>query len=286
MTSNTIDTVWPKGSTRLVAVIGDPVSHSLSPILHNCAFKTLGLDWVYTAFTVRQAQLDQALEGVRALGIEGLSVTMPHKVQVVKKLDSCSKNAQILGAVNTISRIGNNLIGHNTDGDGFVDAIKAELGFDVASKRCLIIGAGGAARSIALSLAQNQAEKVMIVARDASRAIEVANLAGKVGQVVSPEAAKDAELIINATPLGMKGFDTSFPINPSFISPGQIFVDLIYFPLQTPMAKELQKKQVKVLNGVAMLLYQAARAFNIWTGQEAPIEQMSKALMNEIANFF
>src|SRR2546423_2823555 len=138
--------VWPTATTHLVGIIGDPVRHSLSPVLHNAAFAALDLDWAYVAFEVPYRAGGAAVEAVRSLGLEGLSVTMPHKADAAAAVDELSPTAETLGVINTVVRRGDRLLGESTDGEGFVDALRADVGFEPAGKRCVIVGAGGAAR--------------------------------------------------------------------------------------------------------------------------------------------
>ncbi|HEX2192088.1 MAG TPA: shikimate dehydrogenase, partial [Acidimicrobiales bacterium] len=188
---------WAPGShTRVAAVIGHPVRHSLSPVLHNAAFRALELDWVYVAFEVPDGGAPSALAGMRALGIEGLSVTMPHKDAVAAAVDRLSPTARALGAVNTVVRRADVLEGHNTDGAGFLAAVRDDEGFDPAGRRCLVLGAGGAARAVVKALADAGAAEVVVVNRTASRAEAAAALAGPVGRVGTADRAADAELIV------------------------------------------------------------------------------------------
>ena len=173
------------GSTILVGVIGCPVKHSFSPVILNAAFKEAKMDWVYTAFETPEEELTDAIKGVRALGIAGLSVTMPHKVKVCALLDEISDSAQTLEAVNCIVNEGGKLKGHNTDGDGFIDAVKHDAGLDVADKKVLIIGSGGSARSIIHSLGEAGAREIAVINRTKKKALDALELAGSVGRLIS-----------------------------------------------------------------------------------------------------
>jgi shikimate dehydrogenase len=167
----------------VAGVIGSPIRHSLSPVLHNAAFRALDLDWAFLAFEVTAGDGAAAVHGARALGIEGLSVTMPHKADVIPALDKLSPTAEKLGAVNTITRQGGALLGLSTDGPGFLDALRLDEGFDPAGRRCVVFGAGGAARAVVLALAEAGAAQVTVVNRTAERAREAVALAGAVGRV-------------------------------------------------------------------------------------------------------
>ncbi|HKY16103.1 MAG TPA: shikimate dehydrogenase, partial [Microthrixaceae bacterium] len=181
--------------------------HSLSPAIHQAAFAATGLDWTFVAFEVPPESLDAAIEGMRALGIAGLSVTMPHKEAVVDLVDELSPAARELGAVNCVADVDGRLVGHNTDGDGLMAALDAE-GVDVAGRRVVVLGAGGAARAVVRSLALRGAEQVVVVNRSADRAARAAALAGEAGAVGGVESLSSADVVVNATPVGM-GEDTS-----------------------------------------------------------------------------
>ncbi|MBO0887020.1 MAG: shikimate dehydrogenase, partial [Acidimicrobiales bacterium] len=195
--------VWPSGATRLAGVIGDPVRHSLSPALHNAAFAALDLDWVYVALPVPVGQAAKALEGARALGIEGLSVTMPHKAAVAEAVDQRSEVASLLGSVNAVIRRDDRLIGESTDGEGFLRALRDETGFDPDGRRCLVVGSGGGARAVILALARGGAARVVVAGRTPARVRAAAGLAGRAGRVGQSTEADEADLVVNATPVGM-----------------------------------------------------------------------------------
>jgi len=267
--------------THVAAVIGDPVRHSLSPAIHNAAFQELGLDWVYVALHVPDGQGRQAIKAMRTLGIDGLNVTMPHKSAVAKAVDRLSPAAKALGAVNTVVRVGGDLVGESTDGDGFVNALRQDEGIDPAGKRFLVLGAGGAARAVVRAVAEAGAADVVVAARRAEPAVQCARLAGKVGRVGSPQDAADAEIIVNATPVGMgevvplPGRASALPVEEQHLGAGQLVVDLVYDPLVTPLLAAARERGAAAVNGVGMLIHQAALAFHLWTGEEAPLAAMS-----------
>jgi shikimate dehydrogenase len=184
-------------------VIGWPARHSLSPVIHNAALGACGLDWVYVAFEVPEGAAGLAVGGMRSLGIEGLSVTMPHKAAVIGALDVLTPDAEALGAVNCISRDGPGLLGDNTDGIGFLDALRIDEGVDPAGMRCVVVGAGGAGRAVARALGGAGAAEVVVVNRSPEPAVRAAELAGPAGRVGTAEAVDAADLVVNATPLGM-----------------------------------------------------------------------------------
>ena len=278
------------GSTILVGVIGNPVKHSLSPVILNAAFREAKINWVYTAFETPEEKLADAIDGIRALGIAGLSVTMPHKAKVCSLLDEISDSAQTLNAVNCIVNNAGKLEGHNTDGDGFLDAVKHDAGLDVAGKKVLVVGSGGSARSIIHSLGKAGAAEIAVINRTKKKALDALELAGPVGRYVEeteiPEVVSEANLVINATPIGMLDTDdtANFPIEPNLFSKGQLAIDLIYHPISTPWMEALRDLEVEAHGGLSMLIFQAARAFKLWTGKEAPVDAMRKAAMGEIEN--
>ena len=278
------------GSTILVGVIGNPVKHSLSPVILNAAFREAKINWVYTAFETPEEKLADAIDGIRALGIAGLSVTMPHKAKVCSLLDEISDSAQTLNAVNCIVNDAGKLEGHNTDGDGFLDAVKHDAGLDVAGKKVLVVGSGGSARSIIHSLGKVGAAEIAVINRTKKKALDALELAGSVGRYVEeteiPEVVSEANLVVNATPIGMLDTDdtANFPIEPNLFSKGQLAIDLIYHPISTPWMEALRDLEVEAHGGLSMLIFQAARAFKLWTGKEAPVDAMRKAAMDEIEN--
>ena len=270
---------WPTAGTSLAGVIGDPVRHSLSPALHNAAFAALGLDWVYVALPVPAGRAAQALEGARALGIEGLSVTMPHKAAVAGAVDRRSEVAGLLGSVNTVVRRGRYLIGESTDGEGFLRAASEEAGFDPAGRRCLVVGSGGGARAVILALARAGASRVVVAGRTPSRVQAAAALAGPIGRVGETSEADDAELVVNATPVGMAGQETAAPPVPiDRLGPGQLVFDLVYHPPATALVEAARARGAVGLGGLGMLVHQAALAFELWTGCPAPVQAMWRAV--------
>lgn len=263
------------GETVVAAVIGSPVRHSLSPAIHNAAFAALGLDWAFVAFEVAPTATGEALAAVRALGLGGLSVTMPHKEGAARAVDRLSDDAAALGAVNCVVPVGSQLVGENTDGPGFLDALRVDEGFDPDGRRCVVLGAGGAARAVVHALASAGASEVVVVNRTAANARTAVALAGTVGRVGPPDAASDADLVVNATPVGMAG-DGS-PLPGVRLGAGQLVIDLIYHPPSTPLLAEAEAGGARVANGLGMLVHQAAHAFRHWTGEPAPVGVMAAA---------
>lgn len=280
----------------MAGVIGDPVRHSLSPVLHNAAFTELGIDWVYVAFHVAAGQGAAAVEAMRTLDLAGLSVTMPHKADVARAVDVLGPVAARLGVVNTISwsRTTNDshLLGESTDGGGFIDALRGDEGFEPAGRACTVLGTGGAARAVVLALAGAGAASVAVIGRRPEAARQCAALAGRVGEAISPAAAGDvhlavtsADLLVNATPIGMKGEDElPFGVRPSWISSAHFVVDLVYAPATTPLLVAARQAGASGCNGLGMLIHQAARQVELWTGRPAPLEAMSAAAVGALAH--
>jgi shikimate dehydrogenase len=274
------------GQTRVAGVIGDPVRHSLSPTIHNAAFAAAGLDWAFLAFEVPRGEASVAIAGMRALGIDGLSVTMPHKADAAAAVDELSPAAQALGVVNTIVRRGTVLVGENTDGEGFLNALHVDEGVDIAGMRCLVVGAGGAARSVVRALGEAGAGEIIVAARRPDAAAEVAALAS-VARPGAVDEADTADLIVNATPVGMDDVveldAPTLPVPADRLGSGQLVVDLVYHPLLTPLVREARARGAVAVNGLGMLVHQAAIAFRLWTGEDAPLDAMSAAVLAELA---
>jgi shikimate dehydrogenase len=265
-------------ATTVVGVIGDPVAHSLSPRLHNVAFAELGLDWVSVGFRVVAGDAAAALVGARALGLRGLSVTMPHKDDVAAQVDRLTEMAGRVGAVNCVTNVDGMLTGDNTDGRGLVEALRRGGHFDPDGRRCLVVGAGGSARSIIAALADAGATEVVVVNRTRGRAVTAAALAGSIGRVGDPGDASQCDLVVNATPTGMSGELGQWPLDPQLLGPGQLAVDLVYHPAVTPWLEAARSRGAEVLNGLGMLVHQAALQLETWTGQEAPVDAMWRAI--------
>jgi shikimate dehydrogenase len=268
---------WPSAASAVVGVIGDPVRHSLSPLLHNAAFDAMGLDWVSVAFPVAAGGVGDALVGMRALDIVGLSVTMPHKGDAASLVDERTPVAEGLGVVNCITQRHGYLVGDSTDGAGFLASLRRGAGFEPTGRRCAVIGAGGAARAVVLALADAGAREVVVVNRSPDRAREAAVLAGGGGRVGRPVDIADAELVVQATPVGMAGTaasDGPLPFDPDLLHGGQVVADLVYHPMVTALLSAAEARGAVTVGGLGMLVHQAALAIERWTGQTAPVEEM------------
>ncbi|HEX4819159.1 MAG TPA: shikimate dehydrogenase [Acidimicrobiales bacterium] len=269
------------GRTRLAAVIGSPIRHSLSPAIFNAAFAEADLDWVYVAFDVAVGDATRAIDAMRVLGLGGLSVTMPHKDSVAELVDQCTPEAAALRAVNCVVPTVDGLVGENTDGPGFLDAIDNEVGFEVTGRRVVVVGAGGAARAIVLALARAGAAEVVVVNRTAAKAQAAAALAEASGRVGEASEITGADLVVNATSVGMG--DGRTPFAPDLLRPGQVLADIVYHPSPTPLLAAARDRGVTAVDGLGMLVHQAAHAFRLWTGQEPPIAAMTNAARRELA---
>jgi shikimate dehydrogenase len=269
--------------SHFAGVLGWPLEHTLSPPIHNAAFRSLGIDWVYFAWPVPPEDLAAAVGGIRALGAMGANVTMPHKEAVVDLLDEISGDAAAVGAVNTIQRFGDRLIGHNTDAVGFKEFLSADAGVDVGGASTVVLGSGGAARAVVRALADGGAGRITIVARDPRRAAGVAAVAADVASVENFESARrlaeTADLVVNATPLGVHGED---PLPDATWHPGQFVADLIYIPPTTPLVQRARNAGARASNGLGMLVHQAAASFRLWTGMDPSLEAMSAAALRSI----
>jgi shikimate dehydrogenase len=269
------------GSTRLAAVIGLPVRHSLSPALHNAAFAARDLDWVYVALEVQVGGVPAALAGVRALGFGGLNVTMPHKEAVHDAVDVLDGPAAALRTVNAVVPLaGGRLAGHTTDGAGFVDSLQLDAGVDPSGMRVVVLGGGGAARAVVDALARAGAADIAVVNRSGDRAAQTAALAGAVGRVGGPHDIAAADLLVNATSVGM-GSD-ELPIDVSRLHSGLVVADLVYHPLRTALLGAAEAAGARCVDGLGMLVRQAARSFELWTQEAAPVEVMRAAALAEL----
>jgi shikimate dehydrogenase len=273
------------GATQVAAVIGSPVRHSLSPILLNAAFRAAGLDWVFTAFEVPEGAGGAAVAAMRTLGLGGLSVTMPHKVAAYDAVDERTLVAEDLRAVNCVYRRGGLLVGDNTDGPGFVDALAVDEGVELHGRRCVLLGAGGAGRAVARALGAGGAAEVVVVNRSPEPARRAAELAGDVGRIGDHGDVAGADLVVNATSLGMAGGEEqgSLPVDADLLHAGQVVFDLVYHPLETPLLAAARARGAEAVNGVGMLVHQAAHAFVRWTDEAPPLREMATAIRHELA---
>ena len=266
------------GRTKITGIFGHPVEHTLSPAMHNAAFKALGLNYCYVPFLVHPDYLEDAIKAIRALNLCGVNVTVPHKEKVMPLLDEINEEASFIGAVNTIVNSEGRLIGYNTDGRGFMQSL-LESGISVEGKNVLIIGAGGASRAISYYLSQNT-KTLYLYNRSKNRAEKLVQDLKKIRNNVSLiediTSLEIYHIIINATPLGLKKEDP-LPFDTSLLRAEQTVCDLIY--KKTRLLEEASKKGCVTLEGLGMLLWQGLFAFELWTGKKPQVEVMRNALM-------
>lgn len=274
----------PHQASNFAGIVGWPLEHTLSPVIQNAAFRNLQIDWIYLAWPVPPESLAAAIAGLRALGAMGVNVTMPHKETVMAHLDEVSGDARAVGAVNTIQLVGDKFVGHNTDVDGFREFLTGDAGVDVAGRRCLVLGAGGAARAVVKALDDLGAGEIVVAARHPERGENLLELAtrGSATVVAWPQAqarGQEFEVVINATPVGTGSGD---PLPDTTFHAGQIVVDLVYDPPTTALVDKARSQGAEAWGGLGMLVHQAASSFRIWTGQEPPIETMSAAALHAV----
>jgi shikimate dehydrogenase len=282
------------GETKLLGIIGWPVKHSLSPFLHNRTIEEFRLNCVFVPLSVPRKFFKEAMMGVRALGFTGLSITIPYKNAAVKHLDEMSKEASIIGAVNTVLLRKDKLFGYNTDAYGFSESLRIDGHMDVAGKTVTVIGAGGVSRAISTVCVLNGASSInltdIVKNRCAGLCKRLSKIesATKIQQVYAEDstlegAVKKSDILINATPLGMN-IDDPLPIPTELIHPNSLVFDAIYNVENTSILRKTKKMGCKTLNGLGMLAYQAAFAFEIWTGMRPNVDTMKKALRDCFSN--
>lgn len=279
------------GRTKVAGILGSPeqVRLSLSPGIHNAAFRALDMDWVYVSFGTLPDDLAAAIRGLAAAGVRGMNVTMPHKVAAMEIVDWVTPQAERIGALNTIEVADGELIGHNTDGEGLVRFIEQDLGVDLSGCRAVVLGSGGSARAAVSGLAWAGVSEICVLARNPRAAEALESVAGGVAFTCAPlddspdPWIRSADVIVHATPIGQK--QEGPLIAPDSISESAVVVDLVYKPPVTPLIEAARARGAIAHSGLGMLLHQAALAFEIWTGVEPPIEAMSAAALLELAHF-
>ena len=282
------DRVTP-GETRLCGIIGDPIEHTMSPVMHNAAFEKMGIDYFYVPFRVKREHLAKAIRDMRALNIRGLNVTIPHKVAIIPFLDKLDPLAEKIGAVNTVVNDDGILTGYNTDATGFLQAL-LERGIEPKGKNIVILGAGGASRAISFILAERGSNLVIL-----NRLMELnwaEELANKLSQIFTKEVEvlelneenlaevlEKADILVNATSVGMTPNidETLVPFN--LLKPGLVVFDVVYHPIKTRLLREAEQAGAETISGIDMLVWQGALAFEKWTGLKAPIELMRKEVI-------
>jgi shikimate dehydrogenase len=275
---------------ELVGAFGDPIAENPTRVMFEAAFKKLKLQWMYLNIQVRQEGLRDAVRGLRAMNFRGINLTIPHKVQVLAHLDGVSSDAGLMGAVNTVRREGDKLIGENTDGKGFLRALSEDARLDPEGKRVVLLGAGGAARAISVELALAGANTILIVNRSEKRGKELASLLRKKTSVSvsfvqwdrSFPIPDDMDILVNATSIGLfPNVDEKPDIVYESIPRSATVCDVIPNPPRTRFLREAEQRSAQIIDGLGMLVYQAAIAFKMWTGKDAPVAEMKRAIRGE-----
>jgi shikimate dehydrogenase len=277
---------------KLYGVMGDPISHSMSPIMHNSAFNQLGISAKYMAFHVTPDRLPSAVDGIRGLGISGINVTIPHKVSIMNHLDEIDPLALKIGAVNTVVNENGKLKGYNTDGVGFVHGLKELLReVNISSQSILLIGAGGAAKAIYFSLLADGVHNIDIANRTVTNAQNLINSqSASYSKALSLENAEQAlanyDIVINTTSIGMYPIVDEVPIELGKLKNGAVISDIIYNPLETKWLKQARELGAVTQNGVDMFIYQGALSFEKWTGIYPDIEHMRKVVLTKLGGVY
>lgn len=284
------------GKTQLYGIFAHPIKHSLSPFLHNQSFLDNDIDARYLAFDVEPNEFDAAMKSIQALNIGGLNLSMPYKEKALSYMDELSPEAEFIGAINTILNRDDVLIGYNTDGIGFVRSLEAE-NIQLANQRVVLLGAGGASKAVAYQLCQNHVKEIIIFKRKNRTFQEVCNYFKGMSEKchipirVFPyedhlnlnHKIKNSDIIVNCTNIGMGHLEEAMPINDlSILEKNQVVVDLIYQPQETLFLKGAKKRGCHTINGLGMLLYQAAEAFNIWTGSDMSISNIEETVKRKL----
>lgn len=282
------------GKTRLLGVIGNPIEHSISPQLHNTISMYLNEDLAYVPFRVEKNNLESAVRGLKSLNFVGFNVTIPYKSDIIKYIDVNTREALLIGAVNTVKNINGKLYGYNTDAEGFYKSFTREAGTDFKDKKVALIGAGGAARAIAVKIALQGASKIYILNRTISKAANIAEVVNNNIKCVaeyyqfdkySENILKQCDVIINTTSLGMYPDVDISPVEDTFqFSSHQIVYDVIYNPSRTKFLFAAENRGCKTINGFGMLIYQGIYAYEIWTGLKLP-DDLVNNLFNSFRNY-
>lgn len=277
--------------TRTCGIIGDPIEHSMSPIIQNAAFKACGLDYTYYAFRVKKEDLREFIENIRTRSMTGINVTIPHKVEVMNYLDELDPLAGKIGSVNTVVNREGTLTGYNTDAAGFLEPL-LQAGIDPAGKKMVILGAGGAARAVAFTLAEIGAELTILnrtVEKAGSLAVRLKEKTGKDARSLELNnenlryVVASADILVNTTSLGMSPDVGGTPLPRELIRKGMLVYDIVYNPLKTRLIREAEEAGAETVTGIDMLVYQGAAAFKLWTGVQAPVEIMREELVKALS---
>jgi shikimate dehydrogenase len=276
---------YPTVTTKLVILLGNPLGHSISPPMHNRVFEKLGMDYCYMPVEVNENNLEKVFSGLVRMNVEGFNVTVPHKIRIMEYLDEFDPLAATIGAVNTICVKDGKTKGYNTDGEGFIRSLEEETNTSTKGKRFFLLGCGGGARAIAMTLAFQGAEKIIICNRTIEKAQALASeINGKIrncSEVVEQttknqaKALQSCDVLINATSIGMHPREDVLPIDESLLLPHLIVADIVYNPLTTKLLQLAREKGCTIVPGLGMLIYQGAAAFRLWAGAEPIISEMS-----------
>jgi shikimate dehydrogenase len=281
------------GKTKICALIGDPVEHSMSPVMHNACYQKMGLDYVYVPFRVRPEYLAKAVDGFKALNVRGFNVTIPHKVTVIPLLDGLDPLAEKIGAVNTVVNTDGELRGFNTDAEGFLQSLLSK-GFKPRGKKVVVVGAGGAARAVSYILAEKGARVTIVnrqqeldwaedisklIKEDFKKEVKVYEL----GQIA--QALEKTDLLVNATSVGMSPLADASPVPEKLLGKIPVVFDIVYNPLETRLLREARIAGAQTIGGVDMLVWQGALAFEKWTGKKAPLDLMRSEAVRMLGEY-
>ncbi len=283
--------IKPGSKTEHFAVLGHPIGHSLSPVMHNAAFESMGMDACYMAFDVHPDRLMEVLNAMKHMGFVGVNLTVPHKETAFREFTDLDEMAQLMGAVNTVAFSEDGMAGYNTDGYGFLKALEESFGGSLDGRTVFVLGTGGAGRAVALVSAQNSASGITLADLDEERSRRVCSEIEELNPLVDvsvvsdkaglADASRSADIVVQATPIGMKPDDPSL-LGPEAFREGQWVLDLIYMYPTTTFMAAASEGGASTANGLGMLLHQGARAFTIWTGIEAPMDVMREALKKAV----
>ena len=278
-------------NTKLTALLGYPVKQSLSALMHNTAFGHLNLDYIYIPFDIEQKDLQTTVAGLKTLNFTGFNLTMPHKQEIIQYLDEISKEAKLIGAVNTVVKEKGRLIGYNTDGKGYIASLKEEK-IPVKNQKVVMVGSGGAAKSIAIQLAMEGVEEILLLNRTIKPAEEIAdtiieNISGchvkarEFNQSNLQKVLEKANILINCTPLGMYSMkDSSIVEDERILRKDLVVSDLVYNPEETKLLRQGKNRGCKTINGLGMLIWQGALAFKVWTGEDMPVDVVREKMLS------
>ena len=269
--------------SKTFAVIGDPINHSLSPNIHSAAFRELNLDCSYIGYRIPKEELEEGIQGLKKIKIDGFNVTIPHKIEIMKYLDKIDESCSLIGAANTVVNVDGILKGYNTDMDGFLEPFKKRE-LKISNSKILLLGAGGAARAIVAGFAKENAKTITIANRTLENAEKLSEFAKKIGLTSNAikiedvnDSAKNYDIIVNATSIGLKNEQSIISLED--INEKTIVYDIVYMPMNTDFIKKAKENNAIIIYGYEMLLGQATRAFEIWHNMEAPYNAMKKALL-------